>query len=122
MAAFWAEPCPAPSSLGARLPWVVLIFSPPAIGSDGLLASRNDTSSSHSTEPCDDNSLWAPVQADPSARNTGAVQSSIPMSLDPAHSASHAGKKQPFTYLYGCSGTNLVTTSSWTELNWLAAR
>ncbi len=64
---------------------------------------------------CEDNSVWVSAKTDP-------LSTALSV-LDRAHGSWISGKpQQPFVYLYGCSGTTLVTTSNWTDLDWRAAR
>jgi hypothetical protein len=63
---------------------------------------------------CDDNNVWVSVKSAPT--------SSVLASLDRAHGTWSSGKTQPFVYVYGCSGTNLATSSNWDDLDWIATR
>jgi hypothetical protein len=68
---------------------------------------------------CGDNSVWASVQGNDTAGSYSRFRE-----LDREHGTWSTGQRQPPRYLYGCSGTTLVTSSptSAGELDWLAIR
>jgi len=65
---------------------------------------------------CDDGGVWLSVKADPS----GKTGETILMSLDREHGTWSGGNRRPGVYLLGCTGTTLVTTSTWDQLQWMA--
>ncbi len=74
---------------------------------------------------CDDNSAWFSAHADLTVPSptAAASASSVISVLDRAHGTwVGGGRTERWVYVYGCSGTQLVTTSAWTNLDWREAR
>ncbi len=70
---------------------------------------------------CDDDTLWMSVKSQPDPKSPGPQQSAL-ASFDRATGTWHQGATRPFTHLYGCSGNTLITTTTWSNLNWLAEK
>jgi hypothetical protein len=66
---------------------------------------------------CDDNSVWISAET---RDKTGNAQSTL-YSLDRVHGTWLSGKAQLFSYLYGCSGTTLATSSG-NDIAWIEPR
>jgi len=72
---------------------------------------------------CDDNTLWASVNVSQDTSKQGGAPRTILMSLDRSRGILSGGKAQPYAFLYGCTGTTLVTSGrNFQELRWLATR
>ena len=70
---------------------------------------------------CGDETLWMSLRVRPDPKSPGPQQSAL-ASFDRATGTWHQGATRPFTYLYGCSGNTLITTTTWSNLNWLAEK
>ena len=71
---------------------------------------------------CDDDRLWMSVKSQPDPKSALAGQQNTLATFDRATGAWHKGPTQPYFYLYGCSGNTLITTTTWSNLNWLAEK
>jgi hypothetical protein len=68
---------------------------------------------------CDDETLWLPLRESPGP--AGPQRSALAW-FDRATGTWHQGATRSFAYLYGCGGNTLITTTTWSNLNWLAEK
>ena len=71
---------------------------------------------------CDDDTLWMSVKLKPDPKSSVTGQQNTLATFDRATGTWHKGPTQPYFYLYGCSGNTLITTTTWSNLNWLAEK